>query len=246
VVTITQNTDYVMGNGFSSRKRYINGKFPEKCWIDDVWPEVDDMFDKLNFDQKSGYEVFKVYARMDSAEQNQLVDINQVYSYYGGRRNKYNERIFYALHDDKAESPTKLSFVNFGILIWNYCTLRPSDLARHIFEIYDVDITGQLERPDLESIYKMMYDCDDHDEHCISQFPFDKDGVTKKWEFIDHCNRKRHLIKPATDYQRRLRHRTGGLLMWEALTRYRVRTFAVHDSQVGKFTLSEKLLLMSR
>ena len=82
-----------------------------------------------------------------------------------------------------------------------------------------------------------MWDCDDHDEYVINGFPFESGDVIKKWEFIDHCNRKRGLIQPAMKFQRRLCNRTGGLLMWEVLARYRVKTFAIHDSQVQQACL---------
>lgn len=100
-------------------------------------------------------------------------------------------------------------------------------MARYIFEIFDVDRTGYLERPDVETMYRMMYDCDDFDPRVVAYFPFDKDGNIKKTYFTNHASHffSRQLIQPALDYQYRLRRYLGGALMWEGLSRYRERYY---------------------
>ena len=61
-------------------------------------------------------------------------------------------------------------------------------MARHLWEIYDIEVTEILEKPDVESMYRMMYDCDDFDYAVIKRFPFnDEDCITKE-EFINHAS----------------------------------------------------------
>ena len=124
-------------------------------------------------------------------------------------------------------------FNSFFIITWNYCTLSIAGLARTLFEIFDIEGVNILERPDIEAMYKMVYDCDDHDEKYLSEFPFEVDGTISKVNFIDHVGVRRHWIQPLIDFQKRLRRKTGGTLMWEALATYRRRYFSVYDKEVS-------------
>jgi hypothetical protein len=89
-----------------------------------------------------------------------------------------------------------------------------------------------------------MYDCDDYSESCISQFPFNEKGFVSKVNFIKHCNKRRHLIQPAINYQRKLRKRVGGILYWGLLEDYRKKTFNIQDSESPSLDEAlEKILL---
>ena len=136
--------------------------------------------------------------------------------------------------DEQLEGlPPGMTFREFLIRLWSYCTLTPAQLSRHLFEIYDADNTGILEKPDVESMYRMMYDCDEHEESCVKKFPYDEDGYVKKNDFVSHCDWYRHLIQPAMGYQRKVRKKTGGVIMWAGLTSYRKKVFAGHDSEAA-------------
>jgi hypothetical protein len=41
-----------------------------------------------------------------------------------------------------------------------------------------------------------------------------------------------NLIQPMIDFQKRIRKRTGGILMWESLAFYRYKYFDVFDKEV--------------
>jgi hypothetical protein len=77
----------------------------------------------------------------------------------------------------------------------------------------------------------MLYDTNDHDTKHISIMKFDENGRISKEKFIKHVKSKKFLIKPALDYQKRMRRLLGGLIMWEGLTGYRKRHFSVYDSK---------------
>jgi hypothetical protein len=116
-------------------------------------------------------------------------------------------------------------------------------LAQTIFEIYDVELVDVLERPDIESIYRMMYDCEEHDEFYVNKIPFAGAGtgagadagdltITKK-DFCEYCSKKKHIIQPALDYQKRLRSKMGGYILWENLSGFRRRMFLVYDTKAS-------------
>lgn len=200
----------------------------------------------MNIDQKTGYEIFRAFIAIDT-DQREKVTTAQIDAYvatnlgffsFGIRQTKYTQRIFhYVGHkEDLTEDEVLdgfapgMNFREFLIRVWSYCSLSPSQLARQFFEIYDADNAGILERPDVESMYRMMYNCDEHEESCVKKFPYDEDGFVKKEFFINHCDWHRHLIQPAMGHQRKVRKKTGGVIMWAGLTSYRKKRFDGHDS----------------
>ncbi len=60
----------------------------------------------------------------------------------------------------------------------------------------DPDNILKLGKPDVETIYKMVYNCDDYDSKEISILPFDKHEILHKKEFMDHIRRKAHFVQP--------------------------------------------------
>jgi hypothetical protein len=102
---------------------------------------------------------------------------------------------------------------------------------RYVFEIFDPDNNFWLEQPDIEAIYRMLYDSNDHDTKHIQLIKFDDNGRISKEKFIKHVRSKKFLIRPALDYQKRVRKMLGGLIMWEGLTGYRKRHFSVYDTK---------------
>jgi Ca2+-binding EF-hand superfamily protein len=201
-----------MGNNLSiANKRFEGGKLPFKHWNEDVWPSVEDLYDKFNLDQSGGYEIFKAYISIGEDNAGSVTS-KQCQDFFGGRVTNYTKRVFFhigtwdqqnnAFLERSNETKDKLTFEDFTILIWNYCSYSALHLSRQLFEIYDVSLTNQLERPDLESMYRMMYDCDDHEEWCIAKFPLDGKGFIDKKGFIQHCSKQKHLIQPAINYQR--------------------------------------------
>jgi hypothetical protein len=109
-------------------------------------------------------------------------------------------------------------------------SLSPSSL-RYVFEIFDPDQNFWLEQPDVEAIYRMLYDTDDHDTKHIQLIKFDDNGRISKEKFIKHMRSKKFIIRPALDYQKRVRKMLGGLIMWEGLSGYRKRHFSVYDTK---------------
>ena len=129
-------------------------------------------------------------------------------------------------------------------------------------------------------MYRMMYDCDEHEDWCTKKFPYDIDGFVKKDDFIKYCDWHRHIIQPgsihpsihpsevtfhfqnislthtshtciilllliysAMGYQRKVRKRTGGVIMWAGLTSYRKKAFIVHDTESETLELACKSIV---
>jgi hypothetical protein len=104
-------------------------------------------------------------------------------------------------------------------------------IDRYVFEIFDPDNNMWIEQAEVEAIYRMLYDTTDHDTKHIQVVKFDDRNRISKEKFIKHVRSKKFLIRPALDYQKRVRRMLGGLIMWEGLTGYRKRHFSVFDSK---------------
>lgn len=226
--------------GRPGERRYLMGKQPAKYFKEDLWPQIDDLLDKLDLDESRAVEIFKAFVNMD-VDCSQTIELNECYQYFGGERSKFTERIFYMINEngDIHAPPRPMSFKEFAIQMYKYCSLNVAQIARMLYEIYDIDQDGFLGRPEIESMYRFVYNCDEHDEFYVSQYPFDGNMEITKEDFIEFSCKHNHLIKPAIDYQRRLRRKLGGVLMWESISAYRKAKFFVYDSQSP--TLDEAL-----
>jgi len=229
-----------MGGGYSTR--YIGGKSPQKYFLEDLYPTLESNLLKLDLDEERSFIVFQIFVKADT-DLDEHISIKELSKHVGNRKSKYTDRVLLSTdntHDEDAVSKG-ISFEKFIIHLWHYCTLGSAGVARHCFELFDVDNLGILEKPDLETMYKMLYDCDDHDEKQLQLFPLNPndESVTKK-DFIDHARKNKHLIQPALDYQSKLRKKIGGVVMWTLLTSFRHRRFHVHDDTAP--TLSEALV----
>ena len=223
-----------MGVTFAKPQRYMKGKIPLKYWHEDMWSSVEDLFMKLHIDQDRGLDLFLAFCAMDT-DAGGTVDIEECFAYLGGVRTRFTERIWHQEPklNDEGEYQEGLDFKEFAIVCWNYCTLPAEGLARTIFEIFDVEKNDVLERADIETMYRFMYDCEEHDEYYCSKVPYDKKGndIITREEFCEFIAKNKHIIQPAIDYQKRLRNKMGGYMMWENLSGFRRRMFFVHDTQ---------------
>lgn len=118
------------------------------------------------------------------------------------------------------------------MICWNYCTLAYSGLARMLFEIFDVEFDKYLQRPDVETMYRMIYDCDDPDDRYISEYKFTADDCISKSEFIVQSAEKRHLIQPAINFQKKMRKKLGGVMFWSGVASNREKYFGGYDIHV--------------
>lgn len=222
----------------STNSRYMGGKTLLKFFREDTWPALADLFERLGMNESKAFEIFKSFAKTDVNEDG-LVDIEECFKFLGGKRTKFTERILYSepFEDDDGNLQSGLTFKQFIIALWNYCTLTPAGIARYLFEIFDVDENEMLEKPDVISMFKMLYDVDEHEEDYIAIYKFDQYVKVSKENFCSISAKEPYLIQPALDYQKTLRSRVGGKGMWSALARY--REHELHSIEEEEHNLSD-------
>ncbi len=172
-------------------------------------------------------------------------------------RSKFTERIFSreflsgisivelrGEHFNEDKPIEEYSFKEFLIIVWHYCSLTHSGIARYVFEIFDPDNIGTLEKADVEAMYRLLFDTSEHDEKCVMAiYPFDEDDKISKNDFIQYSSTKTKiqdkgqnsklfslsgysfentdLIWPAIQVQEVLRKTFGGSAGWKSVTSYR-------------------------
>jgi hypothetical protein len=229
-----------MGGGMS--KRYIGGKSPERYFNDDLYPSLESKLLKLNLEEDRAFVIFQIFVKADT-DLDEHISVKELAKHVGNRKSKFTERVLLSTDNTYSEEAMKegINFETFIVNLWHYCTLSSAGIARYCFELFDVDNLGVLEKPDLETMYKMLYDCDEHDDKQLQLFPLNPndESVTKK-DFIDHARKNKHLIQPAIDYQVKLQKKIGGVVMWTLLASFRHRRFHVHDETAP--TLADALV----
>ena len=207
--------------------RYKLGKRPFKYFKEDVWPNCVTTLPKLNIDESKALEIFYIFAKIDKDESESL-DILECMNYFeSGKKTRFTERIF----DCGNRQPgSGLNYLEFATIMWNFCSLTASLMSRFVFEILDVDNQSYLEKPDIETIYRMIYARDVVDENITNTFKLDTEGRKSKQTFINSVLKSKNIIiKPALAYQNRLRKAMGGSMMWDSITTYRKRHFSIYD-----------------
>ena len=231
-----------MGVTFSKKQRYMKGKVPEKYWKEDLWPQLEDLLIKLNIDEQRGIDMFLAFCSMDT-DCGGTVDLEECFAYLGGTRTRFTERIWHAEPkiNDEGDFEEGLDFKEFAIVCWNYCTMTPSQLGQMAFEVFDVEQANELEKADIEALYRFLYDCEEADEYYIKHLPYEKDSdCISKEKFCEYVAKKKHIIEPCIAYQKRLRSMMGGYIMWENLAGFRRRMFLIYDSRAS--TVAESVL----
>ncbi len=218
-----------MGNGVTVR--YMGGKKLEKYFDQDCWPLYHDVLDLLGFTEETAFALFRSFVAID-ADQNGRVDVQELFNFIGGRPTRFTKRVFHNQFQ-KANGDIEvigLNFIEFIKVLWNFCTMSYFTLAQYVFEVMDIDNVGVLEKEDVETMYRMLYDCPMHDLEAVNLYPYYTNQVFK----LDFCkvsshvgltNRNQMLIQPAIDFQMRVRKKIGGKKFWVPLLKHRQTYF---------------------
>lgn len=230
--------------GGAQARRYIAGKTPSNYFASDIWPSHKYWLLKLGLDSVKALQLFKVFCYIDERNSG-CISSKDFYTYVGGWSTKYTARLYEAFSFAEFTSETIEigSFKYFVITIWSFCSLDTKSIARHVFEVFDPDRKGRLERPDVEAIYRFLYDCDEYDEKYVKLIPLTNLTIDKK-DFMTFCantSAGKHIIQPAIDIRSRMRSKFGGKRMWNTLEAYRHTSYG----QIVETSVSLKQALVS-
>ncbi|TYZ57216.1 hypothetical protein PybrP1_011166 [[Pythium] brassicae (nom. inval.)] len=90
----------------------------------------------LDIDRSStGLRFYRVFAAMDIDGSNSI-DLDELHNYLGLPRTTFSEQVFSGLGSELSRFLTIFVAPDFVLNIWNFCTMTPSDLFKHVFSIY--------------------------------------------------------------------------------------------------------------
>lgn len=95
----------------------------------------------LRLEKANAFEIFKAFADIDRGRNGEIT-VEEFHSFLGAPITKYSERVFGIIDLDASG---KLSFFEFAIGVWNYCTYDVSLITKLAFDIFDIDQLGKLD-----------------------------------------------------------------------------------------------------
>ena len=128
--------------------------------------------------------------------------MKEFHGFLGLKPSRFSERIFGILDLDESGA---LTFNEFVIGIWNFCTYDAMLITKFAFDIFDIDDLGKLQLAECEALIRMVYDEADADPDLMKKIDADKDGEITIDEFAALIRRQPQILQPAFDMQRALR-----------------------------------------
>ncbi len=229
-----------MGSGLSRRYRY--GIRPKKYFNTKIMPELKETFGILNFTYKNAYSLFRAFINIDFGNDGEI-SIKEFHQFLGLKETRFSERIFGILDLDESGA---LTFNEFVIGIWNFCTYDEMLITKFAFDIFDIDDLGKLQLAECEALIRMVYDEADADPDLMKKIDVDGDGEITIDEFAALIRKQPQILQPAFDMQRALRTACFGVEYWEKATELRREYFANYDSLANSSWESIQKILLIR
>lgn len=128
-----------------------------------------------------------------------------------------------------------LSYTEFFISLYNFCSLSHEALVRFTFALMDTDNSGSITKDELISMIEMLHDANRSDgkdanvaakqiRKIMAVLDANKSGSVSLREFLQ-CNRRvSSLMQPAFKLQAKMRKRCMTSSFWNRATRQRAKT----------------------
>ena len=140
--------------------------------------------------------------------------LNQNHGVVGGQGGQNKQRIH------------GIDFVTYGKAMFDMCTASRPRLAMLVFEMYDTDHGGDLDRDEIRVLLAEVNHTSEEDaisEEDIDLFDADRGGTVDTEEFANAVQSFPALLRPAYTLQRKLRDSTLSLRRWEQITQNRLK-----------------------
>lgn len=163
------------------------------------------------------------------------IGLEEFYNFYGITRSKFVDRLFGEFDLDGSEN---LSFEEFVVGVWNFCTLNFTRLCKYSMDIFDVDHKMTINKYQCDALVRMV--------HNSPETPASMQAIVSEiteemnlQDFTAFAEKHESLLRPVVQVQANLRNRLLGLNFWEARTKLRTETF-------GELEPTDNILLRKR
>ncbi|KAJ8564154.1 hypothetical protein ON010_g7192 [Phytophthora cinnamomi] len=179
----------------------------------------------------TGLKFYQLFAAMDKEYEN----MNSVPS-------QSADFALYIDHNLGKQTPARgVTFDDFVLNLWNFCTMSPQDIYTHVFRLYgihfaadlnkvavlttsflcftpDDDHNGTLDAAECESLFRLLYHTDNLPSIVKNQLKSmtsnDSGAITLgSYAFLVMCSSKANLFKPIIDLQTRARTKVEAVIM---------------------------------
>ena len=201
-------------------------KVEEEGWvIYGKYPAVDvlkDEFDAIMLRESDVGRLYRTFETIDTDKSGE-VSMQEMLRFLDLERNRFTETVFTIMDDDRNGS---ISFKEFVISAWNYCTLTHGTLVMFAFDLYDRDHSGFIDENEMELMLRDVYGDNFRDAaQCdtivamLEKMTRDAEREFKKvmidhHDFADFCRRFPGMLYPAFTLQEKLRNGILGEKFW--------------------------------
>ena len=195
-----------------NRQRF--DKFGSDYFRHAILPLCRSLLEELGISHSHAAQIFEAFVKMDTDGSGNIT-VGEFHRYVGWKRGVFTERIFdvYASVKKDNGQPNKMSYEEFLICVWNYCTYDQHLMAKYVFDIFDIDGVKSLSIDELDALLRMVYVNQDDDALGAAKISLRKsaEGATvtlKSFQEIAAANKA--TLKPAFDIQLRIIEKTTG------------------------------------
>ena len=219
-----------------------------------ILPNVCELMDDLQISRTDTEKIFTAFVAMDT-DGSAMININEFHRYFGWKRGVFTERIF-DIYAAASKDDSELSFEEFLVMVWNYCSYDVELMATYVWNIFDIDGTKSLSLDELDAMMRMIHYNQQQDDSSNSIMMSTlrecaQGGSTITFDtFLSLVSNNKSIIQPAFDIQTRLIDRTTGdrtlaaegKTCWEL---YRERRRAKFPTELPDFKLSNGKIISS-
>lgn len=114
-----------------------------------------------------------------------------------------------------------IDFLEFMISVWNVCTFKIDSLSNFTFDMYDLDVDGELSIPEIERMVNELFG-EGRGKQCSREaiaFAEARGGALNLNSFIAFTGSHQLLLLPIFQIQRKLQRKVFGIRFWEKIER---------------------------
>ena len=201
---------------------YRSGLSAGEFYTEKLEPELKEIYAVFGLTDGQGRRFFDYFVEVDD-DGGGTVDQDEFHEYFSLEQTPFSERAYAALDLDNTG---ELYFAQFLIGVWNLCSLDFRGLCAYIFNIFDVDQSGELDVAEVDALCRMLYNREENTDEIagiIRAIDSDGDGNVTIDELVAYTEKFPALLEPAFTLQTKLRKALFGKGFWKRVAKKRLK-----------------------
>lgn len=176
-----------------------------------VLPNVKGLVDEIQMSTQDAEKIFSAFFAMDRDGSNFISNV-EFHRFFGWKRGVFTERIF-DIYAAATKDDSLLEFVEFLVMVYNYCSYDTNLMCRYVWNIFDIDCKGALSLEEVDALIRMVYynhERSTEDVMSIIQEATQGSSIISFDTFRDLVENDKSILQPTFDIQSRLIEKTTG------------------------------------